>query len=117
MTELERIRLNEFEALHTLELKTTQEATMDSLKSQYRKMVMKYHPDKPTGDAKRFMQVKEAYELLEKLLQIKTPKKNTGPSMRATFRQQGFTFTYDWPSGSGVYRNMWYGSNNSTNTT
>jgi DnaJ family protein B protein 4 len=34
------------------------------IKKAYRKMALKYHPDKPTGDTEKFKQVSEAFQIL-----------------------------------------------------
>ncbi len=39
-------------------------ATSDDIKSAYRKLAHVYHPDKPTGDEKRFKKIGEAYHHL-----------------------------------------------------
>ena len=42
-------------------------ATDDEIKKSYRKMAMKYHPDRNPGDSKseeRFKELSEAYEVL-----------------------------------------------------
>jgi DnaJ-class molecular chaperone len=39
-------------------------ATQAKIKSAYRALAQKHHPDKPTGDAERFKDITEAYEIL-----------------------------------------------------
>jgi hypothetical protein len=44
-------------------------ASMNDIKSSYRKLALKYHPDRTSGDKRaeeRFREVKEAYEILSK---------------------------------------------------
>jgi DnaJ-class molecular chaperone len=55
--------LGDTDPLLVLELSGT--PTWDEIKKQYRKLVMKYHPDRG-GDADSFKRVQAAYELLEK---------------------------------------------------
>jgi len=57
------LKYNPFRILH-LEYN----ATEDDVKKAYRKFSLKYHPDKPTGDAKKFMIITQAYiYLLQKI--------------------------------------------------
>ena len=39
-------------------------ATADEIKKAFRKKAHKYHPDKQTGDEKKFKEVNEAYQTL-----------------------------------------------------
>lgn len=59
------MRLSDSTDLYAI-LNVTRNATNDEIKSAYRKMVLKYHPDKnPTIDTtKKFQQIQIAYETL-----------------------------------------------------
>ena len=60
------LKYNPFRILH-LEYN----ATEDDIKKSYRKFSLKYHPDKPTGDAKKFMMITQAYVyLLQKIKEM-----------------------------------------------
>jgi len=60
------LKYNPFRILH-LEYN----ATEDDVKKAYRKFSLKYHPDKPTGDAKKFMMITQAYVyLLQKIKEM-----------------------------------------------
>ena len=39
-----------------------QEASQSEIKKQYRKLSLKYHPDRETGDPVMFMKIAKAYE-------------------------------------------------------
>lgn len=43
-------------------------ATSDKaeIKSKYRSLAKKYHPDSPSGDAKKFEELQKAWEMIEK---------------------------------------------------
>ena len=45
-------------------LKVPKDATPDAIKKQYRKMSLDLHPDRPTGNAAKFKELNEAYEVL-----------------------------------------------------
>lgn len=40
------------------------DATAEQIKKAYRKLSLKYHPDKPQGDTKKFQEINEAYDTL-----------------------------------------------------
>ena len=45
-------------------LTVKKDASFDEIKKAYRKLSLKYHPDKkPDGDADKFKQINEAYHL------------------------------------------------------
>jgi molecular chaperone DnaJ len=61
-------------------LEVTKNATEEEIKKSYRKMAMKYHPDRNQGDATaeaKFKEAKEAYEML------------SDPEKRAAYDQHG----------------------------
>ena len=45
-------------------LGVSKQASNDELKKAYRKLALKYHPDKPGGDQAKFQELNEAYETL-----------------------------------------------------
>lgn len=45
-------------------LGVTPSASDSEIKKGYRKMALKYHPDKPTGNEEKFKQVAEAFQIL-----------------------------------------------------
>jgi len=60
------LKYNPFRILHL-----DYDATEDEIKKAYRKFSLKYHPDKPTGDAKKFMMITQAYVyLLQKIKEM-----------------------------------------------
>lgn len=61
------------------------ESTPEDIKRAYRKLANQWHPDKPNGDANKFREVQEAYEIL------------SDPEKRAAYdnpRPQGFHFNF-----------------------
>ena len=53
----------------------TQSATVDEIKTAYRKLAMKYHPDRNDGKDEKFKEVGEAYEKIKD-----GPPKYKGPT-------------------------------------
>ncbi len=45
-------------------LKINKGASQEEIKKAYRKLSMKFHPDKPTGDEEKFKKINEAYSVL-----------------------------------------------------
>ena len=39
-------------------------ASQDQIKKAYRKLSLQFHPDKKTGNAEKFKQINEAYQIL-----------------------------------------------------
>lgn len=45
-------------------LELTKDATTDDIKKAYRRLAIKYHPDKPGGDEEKFKEISHAYQIL-----------------------------------------------------
>jgi DnaJ-class molecular chaperone len=45
-------------------LNIDKKSTQDEIKKMYRKLSLKYHPDKSNGDSEKFKQINEAYQIL-----------------------------------------------------
>ena len=56
------LSISKAEAYATLELPT--DATANQLRRQWRKLALRWHPDRPHGDAEQFRRVCEAYKVL-----------------------------------------------------
>lgn len=91
------IKYKEFEeAVDSMQLCT--KVTYEELKSRYRELSKLYHPDMPTGNAKKFDEVAKAYKLLKKYM----------TSYRFSFDEKEFNEQYpyilnneDWLSSRG----------------
>ncbi len=45
-------------------LNVPENASIDEIKKNYRKLSLEFHPDRPNGNAEKFKQINEAYEIL-----------------------------------------------------
>jgi len=80
------------EAITLLEFSLTDEADEESLKKQFKKMVLKYHPDRNQnqGATEKFIKIKDAHDLLQQVLvQRKIIKLQP---REAVFHQNGFFY-------------------------
>jgi DnaJ-domain-containing protein 1 len=53
---------------HLSVLELPPDADAKDVKAAYRKLAMKYHPDRPTGDEAKFKDIKRAYDALQCLM-------------------------------------------------
>lgn len=71
-------------------LELTKEANLEDIKKQYRKLAMKYHPDRTAGDKKKeelFKNISVAYETLSDPVK----KKNYDSQLKGAFSNNGFS--------------------------
>lgn len=54
-----------YNALKIMGFTTGETVSNDKLSKRYKELVKVLHPDKSTGDPKRFMEVKKAYDLVK----------------------------------------------------
>ena len=68
-------------------LEVDKNASQDAIKKAFRKLSLKYHPDKPTGDAEKFKEINEAYQTLgdENKKRMYDMKKNGRGGMNINF--------------------------------
>lgn len=75
------------------------DAVADDIKKAYRKLAMKYHPDKNPGDAAaeaKFKEISEAYEVLSDANKRRQYDQYGHDGMRSTFGPGGFDFSRDF---------------------
>ena len=49
-------------------LRIVSRATVSDIKNQYQKLSKQYHPDMPDGDEEKFLELNEAYKLVQKYM-------------------------------------------------
>lgn len=60
-------------------------ASKDDCRKAYRKLSRLYHPDSPSGDQKRFIEIKEAWEFIESGKKMVQAVKRTGLRHKTLF--------------------------------
>ncbi len=65
-------------------------ATEDDIKKAYRKLAHQFHPDRPSGDEKKFKEINEAYQVLSN-----KDKRGQYDRFGRTFEGQDFGFGFD----------------------
>ena len=74
-------------------------ASADEIKKAYRKLAMKYHPDKNQGDTAaeaKFKEISEAYEVLSDPGKRQRYDQFGHDGMKSTFGPGGFDFSRDY---------------------
>jgi molecular chaperone DnaJ len=80
-------------------LGTSRTASADEIKKAYRKLAMKYHPDRNPGDKKaeaKFKEVSEAYEILSDAQKRQQYDQYGHDGLKAAFGPGGFDFSRDF---------------------
>lgn len=74
-------------------LHITKQASQEEIKQAYKKLALKYHPDKQNGDTKQFQQIQEAYDTLGDPMKRKTYDNQQLPKTSTSFGFNSF-FNY-----------------------
>lgn len=106
-------------------LGVSENADVLEIRKKYRKLAMKYHPDRNSGDenaTKKFREVTEAYEILwdekkreeydcrRKNIQSQRKNKNKKRNVKNKFLQNDFTFGRDFFKSAREMRGMFENS-------
>ena len=106
-------------------LGVSENADVSEIKKKYRKLAIKYHPDRNSGDenaTKKFREVTEAYEILgdekkreeydcrRKNIQSQRKNKNKKGNVKNKFPQNDFTFGRDFFKSAREMRGMFENS-------
>jgi molecular chaperone DnaJ len=86
-------------------LGVTKASTADEIKKAYRKLAMKYHPDKNQGDAvaeEKFKEVSEAYEVLSDPNKKAQYDRYGHDGLKSSFGPGGFDFNRDFTHASDL---------------
>ena len=90
------------------DLSVAKNASQDEIKKAFRKLSLKYHPDKPSGDSEKFKCINEAYQTLSDVNKRRMydmhGKMETGGGinpMEHIFAQHGF---HDMNSPNGIFK-------------
>lgn len=69
--------MNPTEAIQLMEFDLSKQASLESLKIQFKKMCLKWHPDrnKSPNANEMFIKIKEAYEVLQEYLKTRVEQK------------------------------------------